>query len=468
MRKAHFRNYLLALLLASVTLFSCRQDSAFDDIPDDLTEEEFLRTADFPNTVAVEWMTLYLDIERFTPGYRPTVSGRTAAYVGLAGYEAVLPGMSDKFNSLVGQIPGLELPTIDPDLEYHWPTCLHSAYGAMMTHLFPTAPALQQQKLFTLKQKYFNRFSSEIPIDVFNRSEKFGADVANAIFTWSETDVVGHQSFLRNNDPGYVPPVFEGSWQPTYPDFTPALTPYWGQVRTFAANNDDNVPPPIPFSTDPNSLFYGQAKETMVLVNLLKAGQNQEDYWIADFWSDDCPILTFTPAGRWIAVACQVVVNEKVSLDIAAYTYAKVGIGLNDAGVRCWNEKYRYNLIRPVDYIQSYMDESWNTVMCPDGSGTYYTPPFPAYPSGHATFGAVSAEVLTEIFGFNHEMTDRCHEGRTEFQSTPRSFGSFYEMAQENAYSRIPIGVHFRMDSEAGLELGYKIGRKINNLSWRK
>ena len=108
----------------------------------------------------------------------------------------------------------------------------------------------------------------------------------------------------------------------------------------------------------------------------------------------------------------------------------------------------------------------WNTLMCP-ADGNFYTPNFPAYPSGHATFSAASAEILTDLFGFDHPMTDRCHEGRVEFLSTPRSFGSFYEMAEENAYSRIPLGVHFRMDAEAGLDLGYRIGKKVNRLPWK-
>ena len=144
-------------------------------------------------------------------------------------------------------------------------------------------------------------------------------------------------------------------------------------------------------------------------------------------------------------------------------------MALSDAGVRCWNEKYKYNYLRPVDYIQKSMGHpEWNTVMCPDGSGNYFTPPFPAYPSGHATFGAAAAEVLTDVFGFSYPMTDRCHEGRTEFLSTPRTFQRFYDMAEENAYSRVPLGVHFRMDAEAGLDLGYRIGRKVNQLAWQK
>lgn len=139
-----------------------------------------------------------------------------------------------------------------------------------------------------------------------------------------------------------------------------------------------------------------------------------------------------------------------------------------DAGIRAWGEKYRFNLLRPVDYIQNEMGHNtWNSIMCPDGAGQFFTPAFPTYPSGHGTFGGAAAEVLTAEFGTNFAMTDKCHKNRTEFNGTPRSFNSFYEMAQENAYSRLPIGVHFRMDSEAALDLGYKVGRRVNNLPWQ-
>jgi membrane-associated phospholipid phosphatase len=113
------------------------------------------------------------------------------------------------------------------------------------------------------------------------------------------------------------------------------------------------------------------------------------------------------------------------------------------------------------------LDEEWNTIMCPDGSGGYYTPNFPTYPSGHATFSSAAAEVLTDLFGADYAFTDRSHEGRTEFNGTPRSFPDFYSMALENAYSRVPLGVHFFMDSDAGTELGYKVGKRVNALPWK-
>ncbi|MEO1097778.1 MAG: hypothetical protein AAFX57_08485 [Bacteroidota bacterium] len=37
-------------------------------------------------------------------------------------------------------------------------------------------------------------------------------------------------------------------------------------------------------------------------------------------------------------------------------------------------------------------------------------------------------------------------------------------MAEENAFSRIPLGVHMRMDCAEGLRLGYEIADAVNSL----
>lgn len=452
----------MLLGLVTVLAWSCKKDNNNDPA-------DFALTKDFSHEVALQWNEFYLEIERYTPGYRPPVSGRTAGYIGLAAYEAVVNGMKQDYNSLGSEFPGLSLPAFQSDEEYHWPTCLNAAYASIFTSFFPTAPSAQLSKISALEASFNSQFSAEVSQAVFNRSYNYGKAVAAAVYQWSKTDAIGHEGYLNNNDPSYVPPTGTGLWQPTYPNYAPALLPHWGEARTFAANGSDVVAPPLGYSENPTSDLYKQAEDVLDVVNAIKAGSEDEQKWIADFWSDDCPILTFTPAGRWIAVANQVIESQNVSLDKAVYTYAKLGMGLNDAGVRCWHEKYRFNIERPIDYIHRVMGQNnWNTIMCPDGSGNYFTPPFPAYPSGHATFGAVAAEILSNIYGDQYAMTDECHKGRTEFRGEPRSFTSFNKMAEENAYSRIPIGVHFKMDADAGLQLGYGIGYKVNNLPWEK
>jgi membrane-associated phospholipid phosphatase len=143
-------------------------------------------------------------------------------------------------------------------------------------------------------------------------------------------------------------------------------------------------------------------------------------------------------------------------------------MALNDASVSCWNSKFYYNVERPVTYINKFINPAWNVASLTSTGFLKSTPSFPAYPSGHSTFGAAAAEALTSVFGREVAMTDRCHEGRTDFNGKPRSFNNFYEMAEENAYSRIWLGVHWRMDCEEGVRLGYLVGRRVNALPFKK
>lgn len=457
------RPLLMLAMAVTLVLSGCRDEEVIVD------DTDLKKPQEYNYELALQWNELVLEIERFTPGYRPPVSGRALGYIGLAAYESILPGMSDEYNSLEDEFGGLVLPKAVSGDAYHWPTVLTACYAKSLELFFPTAPSEQLFKVFRLRNELFLEYKNALDPEIFDRSSDFGRQVAQAVYNWSATDQIGHQAYLRNTVASYQPPQGPGLWQPTYPDYSQALLPYWGEVRSFVADESDITPAPLAYSEQPGSPIYQQALEARNKVTQINQGQLGEDKWIADFWSDDCPILTFTPAARWIAVANQVIEREETSLALAIETYARVGMALCDAGIRAWHEKYRWNYLRPIDYIRDVQnDPNWNTVMCPDGSGNYFTPPFPAYPSGHATFSAVAAEVLTDLYGEGYDFVDRCHEGRTEFDGRPRTFNDFYEMAEENGYSRIPLGVHFKMDSDAGLNLGYRIGRKVNELPWRK
>ena len=121
-----------------------------------------------------------------------------------------------------------------------------------------------------------------------------------------------------------------------------------------------------------------------------------------------------------MAITDAVLVNEDSDLEIALFAAAKVGMALSDAGVACWKSKYHYNVERPVTYIQRVIDPNWKPYLGdPTTQQTGVTPPFPAYPSGHSTFGGAASEVLTSIFGISYAMTDRCHEGETAYNGLP-------------------------------------------------
>ncbi|WP_460969572.1 vanadium-dependent haloperoxidase [Spirosoma migulaei] len=451
------RNYSIryTLLIAFVWMLAACQPKT-DDVAPVLTAS----TTDA--SVATQWMDLFLKVERYAPGYRPPVAARALGYIGLAAYETVVPG-SAKYQSVASKFSGLVIPKAESGKVYRWDVAVNETYYLMMKGFFPHVVDADKAKIDSLHTKLATAVGST---DELDRSKKFGQDVAAAVFAYSKTDAAGDAAYLRNQPADYVPPTGVGKWQPTAPDFSRALLPYWGKVRTFVASEADKLAKaPLDYSTNVKSTLFAQGLEVYSNTTPL----SKEQQWIGEFWSDDIYKLTFEPAGRWLAVAQQVVIKEKVALDKAVYTYTKIGIGLSDIGVACWNSKYIYNIERPITYIRKTIDPTWVTRLNnPISVAVGVTPPFPAYPSGHSCFGAVAAEVLTNIYGAEYAMTDRCHEGRTEFNGTPRSFNSFYEMAQENAYSRVVLGVHYRMDCEEGLRMGYAIGRKVNQLAWEK
>jgi hypothetical protein len=211
--------------------------------------------------------------------------------------------------------------------------------------------------------------------------------------------------------------------------------------------------------------LYAQALE----VYSRTVNPSYDDVWIAEFWSDDLVNLTFSPGPRFLAIASEVFRDKNSNLETALYTDAKLGMAISDGVVACWNSKYVYNYERPETYIRRVIDPNWKTILSnPLNSPTGLTPSFPAYPSGHSTMAGAAAEVLSDIFGISYAMTDRCHENRTEFDGRPRYYNSFYDMADEDAISRVPLGVHFRMDCEVGVNLGKRCARKVNDLPWKK
>lgn len=448
---------LAAILLLAFLLPACQKEEK-------TIAEKGALASDEDGNVPLEWMKLYIELDRYAQSFRPDPSPRALAYINLAAYEAAMISMPE-YKSLQGLYPGLDMKKADFEEEYHWPTVVNAVYATLFKHFVPGNLLVQSQqadlqfRILNLENNFNLEFKPKVGAQVFDRSQKRGIEVAEAIWEWSKNDVFGHEAYYNPRPNTYVPPSGPGLWQPTAPDFGRALFPYWGEAVTFAIHQEDKLcKPPIEFSDASNSLFHNQAEAVYLTVNNL----DFEGEWIAQFWSDDQVGVALSPPARWISITNQVLEKENANLEKSLYALAKVSIALNDAGVACWHSKYTYNIERPISYIHRNLDTNWQVHYLG------FTPSFPAYPSGHATFGAAAAEVLTDIFGYNYTMTDRTHEDRSDFFGMPRSYSNFYEMAEENAQSRIFLGVHYQMDADEGLRFGYEIGRKVNQMPFKK
>lgn len=91
------------------------------------------------------------------------------------------------------------------------------------------------------------------------------------------------------------------------------------------------------------------------------------------------------------------------------------------------------------------------------------TPEFPAYTSGHSTFGAAAAEMIALI----HGRDDITFSGRSpdevlwpQLQGITRRWTSLSHMAEENGMSRLYGGVHWLPDHTEAMKAGRAIARQ--------
>ncbi len=447
------RFHLLLVIVFLLFLASCSKDS-----PSDKDEAVSNLTSSYDAYLPASWIKIYNEIEKDLPGFRPSATARALGYIHLAGYHTGHPGMT-KYKNVNIVITSANLPEFtDTNNEYHWPSAINATYKLLFEQFMINRSPKHSDLIIKTYNKWHVEYQNEIDPAVLKRSEAWGELVANAVIAYAKTDIEAEAQILEPRPLGYVPPIGLGLWIPT--DGV-ALFPYWGKTRCFSTSNFDAIlNDPLPPNVEANSPFMVQALE----VNEVVTNLTSKDRWIAEFWSDDIVGLTFSPPARQFAIVEQIIHHEEIDLAKALFILLKLGIVSNDAAVTCWYSKYKYNIIRPENFIRDNINPNFNTILGEAIGVTDISPPFPAFPSGHSTFASACAGILIDEIGENYLFTDRCHEGRTEFASAPRSFISFRSMAEENAYSRIPLGVHFRMDCDEGLRLGYILSNNVNRM----
>jgi len=160
---------------------------------------------------------------------------------------------------------------------------------------------------------------------------------------------------------------------------------------------------------------------------------------------------------------------------------ALVNVAMADAGIAAWDMKFLYDFWRPVIGIRDGAndgnaatagDANWAPLGAPasNQSGTNFTPPFPSYASGHATFGGAVFQTLKRFYNRNHipfTFTSDELDGITTDQNgvarplSPRSFSSFDQAMEENGQSRIYLGIHWSFDKTAGIAQGKQIANFV-------
>ncbi len=451
----NLKQFTLLSLLIIVLLSSCKKDTV---------EPESPISSPYANTYSGEFLqdyfSLQCDIVRTTPGFLPTLAARAYGYLGVTAYESVIHGIPNG-ESLEGQIQGFNpgsLPVPDLNNKYNWALSCNTACAQMMRHMFGSNLSADNLALIdAMEAANKTELSSSVSDEIITLSENFGKDLADAIYDISLTDS-GNESYLdpfSQANPIVIPPD-DYCWVATGPQPGP-LTPYWGDNRSFisgiAANTQ--VGAHMEFSTDPSSDFYAAAMEVYNQVTVLNG---PEEVTITEYWADD-PFATCTPTGHTFNIIKQMCAEANATLEKTAVAFGMMGVAENDAFISCWKSKYDYVLIRPVSYIQQYIDASFTTVIG--------TPPFPAYTSGHSAEIGAGTKVMIALFAEangDYTFTDL---SQVQYGFTARSFDNLYDMAEECALSRYYGGIHYTFDNVKGLELGFGVGDAVvNDINW--
>jgi hypothetical protein len=270
--------------------------------------------------------------------------------------------------------------------------------------------------------------------------------------------------------PPYTPGSLPGEWRPTPPDFTsPPFSPGWGGTRPWTMASGDQFRPagPAGYASLAELLaspeYAAQLDEVKALGSSDSVTRTAYETETAFFWANDVD-GTFKPPGHLNYITQVVSRDRGLSLAENARLFALINIAMADAGVLAWDMKYEtsIDLWRPVTAIREAGDDG-NPATDPVADWeplNPFTPPFPAYISGHATFGAVHAAVMRRFFGTD-EVTFRITSDDTP--GVFRTYTRFSDAALENGRSRIFLGVHYQFDADDAYSAGTSLGEYVSD-----
>ncbi|KEO72924.1 phosphatase PAP2 family protein [Anditalea andensis] len=286
--------------------------------------------------------------------------------------------------------------------------------------------------MFPLEKEYLSKLAEEhlqsliwAGVNVQSDLEAgkiIGTEVARMALIRASTDGMKNAQTSKHVSDSIKNAAFEGfgwAWENMEtPKRLVGLTPLFGKVKMWNVPTVEEVRP-----ASPPALNSPQFMKDVEELKRYSKNLTSEQRKIANWWQDG--LGTYTPPGHWNRFAKESIVKYKLNPIRSARVFAYMNMAIVDAGISCWDTKYYYHYPRPIQAIPGF-----KTILG--------TPNFPAYTSGHSTFSGAAAEVLSYFF--------------------PAEEAKYRKWAQEAADSRVYGGIHYRFDSEVGLDQGKKIG----------
>jgi hypothetical protein len=284
------------------------------------------------------------------------------------------------------------------------------------------------------------------------------AAAINALRTGDGSDEpLGDSEYEEGTEPGEFRFV---------PGFDFAAGAAWANVTPFVLRQTSQFRPGPPYQIQSNEYaadfneikaFGGDGVTT-------PSARTPDQTQLGLFWIESSP-LTWNRIGREASASRGLDLWENARL------FGLLNLAVADGYMSHFETKYHYKFWRPVSAVHTAASDGHpDTVGDPTWTPLQQNYPTPEYDSGHSVAGGAAAQVLREFFGTDNISFTICSQtlpsGQNCMDPSPvlRSYASFSQAAQENAFSRILIGIHFRNSVETGLQHGRRIGNRAVNM----
>ena len=413
----------------------------------------------------------------------PCGSSRAYSIVHLAMHDAYFSINPGKYDTYLEDLPAVP-PGADAD------AAVAAAAHATLSALYPT-----QKAFFDARHAAAGLVAGQAGVD----GHVFGQAVAAAILARRQSDPGlgddGYSSSVARRHHRQDP---DNAGQGFYAPF------YGSRSHCFAANTRHHLEDaPQLGSAEYNRAvrqvrskgiapqLVGTLPTDPVTGDLLHPARTASETLIGVFWGYDGAKGLGTPPRLYNQIVRTVADGQANDVAANARLFALVNAAMGDAGILAWDDKYFYDVWRPVVGIREHdpsmgptgvggnvldvdADPGWlplGAQKTNDPGRKNFTPNFPAYPSGHATFGAAAFQSVRRFYDKGEYCSDDIvddlefvseelngvsvdNTGTVRPRHTRNFPGGLWQMIEENSRSRVFLGVHWEFDGFAVNENG--------------
>jgi PAP2 superfamily len=249
------------------------------------------------------------------------------------------------------------------------------------------------------------------------------------------------------------------------------------------------VPSPPALTSVAYATAYNEAKRVGGDGGATTTAHTPDQTLAGIYWAYDGTPSLCAPPRLYNQIAMQIADQLGSDVTAQARLLARVNVAMADAAMAIWESKYFYKLWRPVNGIResdpgtgptgigdgnprTAGDATFSPLGAPasNGTGPNFTPPFPAYPSGHAGFGGALFQTLRNVYGTDAVsftfVSDELNGVTVDDEGivrplVPRSFSTLSQAEEENGQSRIYLGIHWAFDKTAGIAQGRSVANYV-------